>query len=206
GELPLPLQPKLLRVLESGSVRAVGSSKERAVDVHVVAATHRDLRERARTGDFREDLLYRLDVVTIEVPALRHRREDIPILAEHFLASSRARHPRSPVERIAPDAMSRLMEHSWPGNVRELAHAIERIVVLGRVAEIHATDLPVQVSNSPAAAIAGSLGNGIVPIRELQRRYAVWVLERLGGHKTRRAEALGVDVKTLTKWLNEDTS
>src|ERR1019366_2172190 len=114
GELPLPLQPKLLRVLESGSVRAVGSSKERAVDVHVVAATHRDRPERARTGDFRADLLYRLAVVTIEVPALRHRRDDIPVLAEHFLASSRVRPPRSPVERIAPDAMSRLMEHSWP--------------------------------------------------------------------------------------------
>jgi len=97
------------------------------------------------------------------------------------------------------------LERSWPGNVRELAHAIERIVLLGRVAEVHATDLPVQVSNSPAAAIPGSVGNGILPIRELQKRYAVWVLERLGGHKSRTAEALGVDVKTLAKWLNEDT-
>jgi two-component system response regulator HydG len=205
GELPLPLQAKLLRVLESGSVRPVGSSKERAVDVHVVAATHRDLRERARTGDFREDLLYRLDVVTIAVPALRHRREDIPVLAEHFLASSQVRHPRSPVERIAPDAMAKLMEHSWPGNVRELAHAVEKIVVLGRVADVRAADLPVQVSNSPVPAVSGSLGTGILPIRELQKRYAVWALERLGGHKTRTAEALGVDLKTLTKWLHEDS-
>jgi two-component system response regulator HydG len=204
GELPLLLQAKLLRVLESGAIRAVGSSKERTVDVRVVAATHRDLRERARIGTFREDLLYRLDVVTIEVPALRHRREDIPVLAERFLASGRTMHPRSPVERIGPDAMTKLMEHSWPGNVRELAHAIERVVVLGRVAEMLPADLPFVASGSPVGAASESLGNGVLPIRDVQKRYATWALERLGGHKRRTAEALGVDVKTLTKWLNED--
>jgi DNA-binding NtrC family response regulator len=204
GELPLLLQAKLLRVLESGAIRAVGSSKERTVDVRVVAATHRDLRERARAGTFREDLLYRLDVVTIEVPALRHRREDIPVLAERFLASARTMHPRSPVERIGPDAMTKLMEHSWPGNVRELAHAIERVVVLGRVAEVLPADLPFVASGSPIGTASDSLGNGVLPIRDVQKRYATWALERLGGHKRRTAEALGVDVKTLTKWLNED--
>ena len=206
GEVPLPLQAKLLRVLETGAVRAVGSSKEQSVDVHVVAATHRDLRERVRTGNFREDLLYRLDVVTIEVPALRHRRDDIPVLAERFLARSRARYPQSPVERFTPEAMAKLMEHSWPGNVRELAHTVEKAVAFGRNVDIHAADLPVHVSSSPIGALSGVQSNGILPIRELQKRYAAWALDRLGGHKARTAEALGVDVKTLTKWLNEDTN
>ncbi|MGD0527589.1 MAG: sigma-54 dependent transcriptional regulator, partial [Polyangiaceae bacterium] len=122
GEMSPALQAKLLQVLESGTVRAIGAGKERAIDVRVLAATHRDLRERARTGTFREDLLYRLDVVTIEIPALRHRRDDIPLLAERLLADARAKHPHSRVERLAPDAMARLLDHAWPGNVRELAH------------------------------------------------------------------------------------
>ncbi len=206
GEVPLALQAKLLRVIETGAIRAVGSSKEQSVDVHVVAATHRDLRERVRAGSFREDLLYRLDVVTIEVPALRHHRDDIPVLTERFLARSRARYPQSPVERFTPEAMAKLMEHSWPGNVRELAHAIEKAVAFGRSVEIHAADLPVHVSSSPIPALSGGQSNGILPIRELQKRYAAWALDRLGGHKARTAEALGVDVKTLTKWLNEDTN
>ncbi len=204
GEMSAGLQAKLLHVLESGMVRAVGASKERAVDVRVIAETHRDLRERARTGAFREDLLYRLDVVTIEIPALRHRREDIPLLLERLLAESKGRHPQSPVERFAPDALAKLLEYAWPGNVRELAHAVERVVLLGKSAEVHAGDLPPSITSAPApglpAAIGGT-GTGVLPIREVQRRYAAWALERLGGHKTRTAEALDVDAKTLTKWL-----
>src|ERR1700722_18096171 len=129
------LQAKLLHVIETGAVRAVGASKERQVHVRILAATHRDLRERAHAGTFREDLLYRLDVIAIEIPALRHRREDIPLLVERLLADAKAKHPGSPVERFGPDAMARLMDHAWPGNVRELAHAIERGVLLGGHAE-----------------------------------------------------------------------
>jgi len=203
GEMSAGLQAKLLHVLESGMVRAVGASKERAVDVRVIAATHRDLRERARTGAFREDLLYRLDVVTIEIPALRHRREDIPPLIERLLAESKGRHAQSPVERFAPDALAKLLEYAWPGNVRELAHAVERVVLLGKSAEIHATDLPPSITSAPAPGLPAAVGGGtgVLPIREVQRRYAAWALERLGGHKTRTAEALDVDAKTLSKWL-----
>jgi two-component system response regulator HydG len=204
GEMSPALQAKLLHVLESGIVRAVGSSRERKVDFRVIAATHRDLKERVQSGAFREDLLYRLDVVTIELPALRHRREDIPVLAERMLAEAKRRHPQSPVERFSQDAMKRMLEYPWPGNVRELAHAIERAVLLGRSAEIPAADLP---SAAPAAAATGvpSLAaEGVLPIREVQRRYAAWALEKLGGHKTRTAEALGVDAKTLAKWLAGD--
>ena len=122
GEMSNALQAKLLHVLESGSVRAVGANKEQRVDARILAATHRDLRQRARAGTFREDLLYRLDVVTIDIPALRHRREDIPLLVDHFLAQARVKHPRSQIERLAPDAIAKLLDHAWPGNVREPGH------------------------------------------------------------------------------------
>jgi two-component system, NtrC family, response regulator HydG len=206
GEMPLALQAKLLRVLESGTVRAVGASKERTVDVRIVAATHRDLRKRASEGLFREDLVYRLDVVTVEIPPLRHRRDDIPILVEHFLAQARTKHPDSVVERLSPEIMSRTMEYGWPGNVRELAHAIERVVVVGRGAEGQVAELPpiVIAPSAPVPALPAGVAGGVLPIREVQRRYAAWALERFGGHKTRTAEALGVDAKTLTKWLSED--
>jgi len=206
GEMAPALQAKLLQVLETAAVRAVGSGTQRSIDVRVLAATHRDLRERARTGGFREDLLYRLDVITIEIPALRHRREDIPLLAQRFLAESKSRHPTSPVERFASDAMARLLDYAWPGNVRELAHAVERVVLLGREPEVHASDLPATTVHSPAPGLPAGLESGVLPIREVQRRYAAWALERLGGHKARTAEALDVDTKTLAKWLASGSS
>jgi two-component system response regulator HydG len=118
-----------------------------------------------------------------------------------MLASAREKHPRSVVERIGPDAMERLMDHAWPGNVRELAHAIERMVLLGRAPQAGAGDLPATITNAPPPDLPEVLEGGILPIREVQRRYAAWALERLGGRKARTAEALGVDVKTLAKWL-----
>jgi two-component system response regulator HydG len=204
GEMSPALQAKLLHVIESGTVRAVGAAKERQVDTRVLAATHRDLPERVRSGAFREDLLYRLDVVTIQIPPLRHRREDVPLLVERMLADAKAKHPRSVVERLAPDAMQKLMDHAWPGNVRELAHAIERVVLLGREAEARASDLPAGVTSGPPPEMPSVLEGGVLPIREVQRRYAAWALERLGGRKARTAEALGVDVKTLSKWLGAE--
>jgi two-component system response regulator HydG len=202
GEMAPALQAKLLHVIESGAVRAVGSDKERQVHVRILAATHRDLRERARAGAFREDLLYRLDVVAIEIPALRHRREDIPLLVERLLADAKAKHPRSRVEGLAGEAMAKLMDHPWPGNVRELAHAIERVVLLGRGPEVGVGDLPPNVAHTPRPGLPDVIGGPVLPIREVQRRYAAWALETLGGHKARTAEALDVDPKTLAKWLS----
>jgi len=204
GEMAPALQAKLLHVLESGTVRAVGASKERAVDVRVVAATHRDLRERVRAGLFREDLLYRLEVVTIELPALRHRREDIPLYVEHFLAAAKKKHPQSKVVRIGAEAMQRLMDHAWPGNVRELEHVVERLVLLGRGADVSAAELPATITAPAAPGLPAAFEGGVLPIREVQKRYAAWALEQMGGHKTRTAEALGVDGKTLAKWLSGD--
>jgi two-component system response regulator HydG len=204
GEMTPVLQAKLLHVLESGTVRAVGAEKERHVDVRVLAATHRDLRERVRTGAFREDLFYRLDGVTLEIPALRHRRDDIPLLVEHFLATARERAPQSPVARLSAEAMARMLDHAWPGNVRELAHVVERLVLLGRAAEVQASELPPSVTTAPPPGLPPVFEGTILPVREVQRRYAAWALEQMGGQKTKTAERLGVDLKTLSKWLSDE--
>ena len=201
GDMPTSLQAKLLHVLERGVIRPLGSDKDVAVDVRVMAATHRDLRQMVAAGSFREDLLYRLDVITLDLPPLRQRREDIADLFEHFLSLARARHPHSPVERVAPEVMERLLAYNWPGNVRELAHLVERMVVLGREPVVRMADLPPALGVAPGREWQGF--GEILSSREMQRRYAAWVLERLGGNKARTAEALEVDVKTLGKWLSE---
>jgi two-component system response regulator HydG len=201
AEMAPALQAKLLDVLERRMVRAVGSSKERAVDLRILAATHRDLDERVAAGAFREDLRYRLDVVSIELPPLRHRREDIPPLLDHFMREARAKHPTAQAERIGPEAVARLVDHRWPGNVRELAYAVERMTLLSRSAEITLADLPPSIV--AARAEAPVFSGQVMPVRDLTRRYAIWALEQLGGHKTRTAERLGIDMKTLAKWLSE---
>ncbi len=201
GEMAPALQAKLLHVLESGTVRAVGATKERGIDARIIAATHRDLRELVRTGQFREDLFFRLDVVTVELPALRHRADDVPLLADHFLAESKARNADSRVERWSTDAMRALMDYAWPGNVRELAHVTERAVLLGRSPEIEPADLP-RFSTSPPR-LPPIFDGAIVPIRDVERRYAAWALEQMAGNRTLTAERLGVDRKTLAKWLSE---
>jgi two-component system response regulator HydG len=202
ADMALPLQAKLLHVLENGTVRAVGSNKERPINTRILAATHRELRERVASGSFREDLLYRLDVITIPLPPLRQRRDDLPQLVEHFLAKAREKHPRSPVERIAPDALERLLQHSWPGNVRELEHVTERAVLLGRSPEITGQELPPSVC-APTPEGLRFVGE-VIPFRDVQRRYAAWAYERLGGRKVLTAERLGVDFKTLNRWLGDD--
>jgi two-component system response regulator HydG len=166
-----------------------------------MTATHRDLRQMVAAGTFREDLLYRLDVVSLELPPLRHRKEDIPDLVSHFLEQARGRHPQSPVERLSQQVLGRFMDYSWPGNVRELAHLIERLVVLGRSVEVDLSELPPSLAVAPDRGWQGF--DEIVPSREMQRRYALWVMEKVGGSKARAAEALGIDVKTLGKWLSD---
>ena len=203
GEMSPSLQAKLLHVLESGKVRAVGSNKERTVDTRILAATHRELRERVAAGAFREDLLYRLDVITIAIPPLRQRRDDLPQLIEHFLAKAKAKHPKSLVEGVAPEALERMFAHAWPGNVRELEHVIERAVLLGRGSLVRLADLPASV-DVPAAPGITFVGE-VVPFRELQRRYAAWAYERMEGRKVLTASILGVDFKTLSKWLGSES-
>jgi two-component system response regulator HydG len=129
------------------------------------------------------------------------RRDDLPALVEHFLAEAKRKHPKSPVESIAPDAARRLLEHTWPGNLRELEHVIERAVLLARTNAITLADLPSSVIERTAPELA--FGGSVLPLRELQRRYAAWAYEKLGGRKRFTAETLGVDFKTLVRLLDD---
>jgi len=203
GEISPSMQAKLLRVLESGSVRPVGANKERAIDVRILAATHRDLHERVASGAFREDLLYRIDVVSIEIPPLRHRPEDIPVLLEHFLARARQKHPASPVRCFSTPALARLLDHRWPGNVRELEHLVERVVLLGRGSAVEPDALPKSITarGTPQLTFQGD----ITPLREIQRRYACWAFEALEGRRMVTAEKLGIDIKTLARLLKPES-
>jgi two-component system response regulator HydG len=204
AEMPLALQAKLLDVIERGVVRALGSDRERVVDVRVIAATHRNLRARIRDGGFREDLLFRLDVLRLEIPPLRQRPEDLPPLIAHFFAEARARHPTSPVERLGPDALARLLRHTWPGNARELENIVERVVLLGRGPEVTALDLPSDVGAS-ADPEALRFEGSIHTLEDLDRRYARWAIAQLGGRKMLTAEKLGIDRKTLARLLDDSS-
>jgi DNA-binding NtrC family response regulator len=158
GELPLDLQPKLLRALESREVRRVGGAHTTPVDVRVIAATHRDLRAMVGAGTFREDLYYRLGVVTVELPALRQRRDDIPLLAQTLLEQFCKRHPEMGPRSLAAPVLERLSAQPWPGNVRELRNVIERAASLCDASEITVDDLlPAGVSRAPMVP-AQSLG------------------------------------------------
>jgi two-component system response regulator HydG len=200
GEMAPALQAKLLHVLESGTVRPVGSGKEREVDVRIIAATHRNLGNAVRDGKFRQDLLYRLDVVSIVIPPLRDHREDIPALTEHFLGEVRAKYPQSPVRGFSAEALAEMGRYRWPGNVRELAHAVERLVLLARTPEIPAADLREIIKASDPGETLEFHGD-ILPFREVERRYATWAVGQTGGNRSKAAEKLGVDRKTLRKWL-----
>jgi len=202
AEMSPSLQAKLLHVLETRRVRPLGDTREHEVDVRIVAATHRRLRERVADGSFREDLLYRLDVISIELPPLRARREDIPRLVTHFLAKFRQKHPNSPVERFDERALIALQEHAWPGNVRELEHAVERVVLLGRSRDATTADLPRVLTSREVDASSPSFGHQVVPLREMVRRYVVWAYERNSGHKRATCDALQIDAKTLNRWLD----
>jgi two-component system response regulator HydG len=202
GEMAAGLQAKLLHVIEQGTIRPVGSTKEKEVDVRIIAATHRNLHEAARGGDFRADLLYRLDVLSINMPALRERREDLPELIAHFLAQSRDKYPSTVVEKLSREALDCLLSYGWPGNLRELGHVLEKVVLLGRSPVVQVEDLPDSVRHPGRPSMPDFQGD-IMPIRELQRRYAAWALTQVGGHKGKAAEKLGIDAKTLWKWLGE---
>jgi two-component system response regulator HydG len=199
GDMSLDLQVKLLRVLQSGDVRPVGSDRAHHVDVRVIAATHRDLPALVKAGRFREDLYFRLDVLPVFVPPLRDRREDIPALAAYFLAQASERAPESPVRSIGPDALRMLSEAPWPGNVRELASSIERAVVFGIDSMIDSNQLSV-IRNGPTTPAWPFPSNAPWTLRRLSRAYAEWVLAEAGGNKERAAEILGIDLSTLYRW------
>jgi DNA-binding NtrC family response regulator len=194
GELSPALQAKLLRVLQDRGVRRVGSNETVAVDLRLIAATNRDLRKLVEEGSFREDLYYRLNVVTIHVPALRDRRQDIPLLAEHFLAKYRQASGAA-VNGFARETLALLQEHDWPGNVRELEHVVERAMALASSELILPENLPPEVQ--PAPTPPPEIPARWMTLEELRRWYVDRVLAHTDGNKQRAADILGIDRRTL---------
>jgi DNA-binding NtrC family response regulator len=208
GDVPPKMQAQLLRALQEGEIRRVGGNELVKVDVRVVAATHRDLDAEVKQGRFREDLLFRLRVVTLHLPPLRERAEDIPALAESFLSQAARREGRRP-PAIAPETMRRLKAWRWPGNVRELRNAMERALAVSGPDVILDTDLPEELGgrpeeSEPAGAPGGSLVADRPTLAVLERRYVELVLRETGGNKKRTAEILGIDRRTLYRALDRE--
>jgi DNA-binding NtrC family response regulator len=210
ADLPLALQPKLMRALENGEVRRVGATESRNLDVRVIAATNRDLDTEVQAGRFRDDLFYRLNVLHISTPPLRERAADIPLLAEHFLQRDTAEGEEQNAatlerpRRITPEAMALLTTYPWPGNVRELRNAIQRAAVVATGEEVRPEDLPARIREaSRAAPLVGDSADRALPLRDVERLYILEVLRQAGGNKSRAAELLGLDRKTLYRKLEE---
>lgn len=197
GDLPIDLQAKLLRALQEREIRPVGSTDRVKIDVRVVAATHRDLESAIRTGSFRQDLFFRLNVVQLKLPPLRERKSDIPLLVNTFL--EKFSDPQRPPRVISEDAMRRLMAYEWPGNVRELENAIERAVALGSGPILHLGDLPSSLQEAPGEAAPDP--DEVVALEELERRAIVRALRETGGDKLAAARLLGIGKTTLYRKL-----
>jgi two-component system response regulator AtoC len=212
GELPVALQAKLLRVLQEEEVRPVGDAKSRKVDVRVIAATARELEQDVAAGRFREDLFYRLNVVRVKVPPLRERKQDIPLLADHFLARFREQLGR-PVRTIDDDALERLLAYRWPGNARELENVIERAVILAEGERLTARELPEGVARASAGG-AGAEADGAMPSddsdlslrrarRAMERDWIVRALRACQGNRTHAARRLQISHRALLYKLKE---
>jgi two-component system, NtrC family, nitrogen regulation response regulator NtrX len=205
GDMTLKTQAKVLRALQEQRVEPVGGTSSVAVDVRVIAATNKDLELEIRRGNFREDLFFRLNVIPFRVPALRERREDIPLLARHFMAEIASEYGRRP-KQISPEAMDLLRLHGWPGNVRELRNTIERLVIMTAGERIEAAHLPAPLlSGSPGAAAAAAAAS--LPLADFgslaearddfEKRYIMKKYQECAGNMSRTAEALGVERSNL---------
>jgi DNA-binding NtrC family response regulator len=196
GEIPLDLQPALLRAIEEKEIRPVGATGYRTVDVRIIAATNRPLEEMVAQGRFRRDLYYRLNVVTIQIPSLRERKDDVPLLAEHFLRQYAARGARK-LTGLSRDALFLLQRYDWPGNVRELQHVIERACALGQADRVELDDLPPAILQAVEAKSRGAEPGGVGTLEEMERAAIARLLEECAGDTARAAEALGIDRSTL---------
>jgi DNA-binding NtrC family response regulator len=190
GEMSVAMQAKLLRALDRGEIRRLGGDRTQHVDVRIIAATNKDLAKAANTGAFRLDLYYRLAVVSIDVPPLRERVEDIPLLVEHF-AEQVAPQGRAPI-KVTAEAMQLLTRYPWPGNVRELRNVVERLSVLSTDGEVTASEVALYLP-----AVAPGDDGGLLSLEELERRHILKVLQRCSGSRTRASRVLGIDPKTL---------
>jgi two-component system, NtrC family, response regulator PilR len=211
--MSLTMQVKLYRVLQEGKVRPIGSTEESDVDVRIIAATNKEFEKEIAEGRFREDLYYRLSVIPILVPPLRERREDIPLLARHFLENFR-KTMEKPVEAISPEAMTRLESYDWPGNVRELENTMERAVALESGREISLRVLPDRIAGysgaSPTATPGPLLANfpaeGVdfeKEIAQAERSYLQAALEKAGGVRTRASELLKISYRSFRHYAKK---
>jgi two-component system response regulator HydG len=200
AELTPTLQVKLLRVLETGTFRRLGGTADIQVDVRVIAATNRALEAMLKDGGFREDLYYRLNVFTIQIPALRERREDIPLLVDHFIRNSTivAAHG----VQVSPESMDVLMRYAWPGNVRELKNVIEHALILCDGGTIQREHLPIGMRSEAQPAPEPQAG-GLLTLEEAERNHIRRVLEECGGHRQKAALILGISERTLYRKLQE---
>lgn len=195
GDMAMSLQSKLLRVIQDKKIRAVGDNVDKAIDVRIITATHKDLKSAIKMETFREDLYYRLAVIPIVIPPLRYRKEDIPILADYFLKRFAAANNAN-VRSFSREALHRLVNMPWEGNVRELENVIERATVLCRGEVIDLADLPTSESNDFEALYAAATVQ-LPTLDDLERRYIRFVLEKTGGRKEKAAQALGINRRTL---------
>ena len=201
GELAPSTQVKLLRALQEREVIPVGSTESVAIDVRILAATNRDLEEEIRRGAFRSDLYYRLNVIQLHLPPLRERKEDIPLLVEHFLQTQSHQTDEGP-KTVEPEALSVMTDYDWPGNVRELENALERARVLAPAGAIGVQELPDRVREAPTPRLVEESAPENPTMEVIERAYIFWVLEAEGGNKSRAAEVLGIDPSTLYRKLN----
>jgi two-component system, NtrC family, response regulator AtoC len=202
GEMPASMQVKLLRALETRMVRPVGGSSELAFDVRLIVATHRDLESQVERGLFREDLFYRINVVSLELPPLRARGHDILVLAQAFLERMRQKHKKD-VSGMSTAFAERLLTYGWPGNVRELLNVIERAVVLTQYEELKVSDLPAKISDYQSRLLVFDADHvdELVTLEELEKRYILRVMEALAWSKSEATRVLGIDRSTLYRKL-----
>ena len=201
GDLSLPLQAKILRLVQERQFERVGGVQTLSVDVRVVAATNRDLKVAVAQKEFREDLFFRLSVFPVEIPPLRRRRGDIPLLAEHFLlriAELRQEEQKS----LSGSTLDALVNYSWPGNVRELENALERAVILTPGNEIQPAALPERVTQRVSEPLVAERTPTNPTLEAVERAYIMWVLQSESGNKSRAAEVLGIDPSTLYRKLS----
>ncbi|HEX8926822.1 MAG TPA: sigma-54 dependent transcriptional regulator, partial [Terriglobales bacterium] len=204
GELPVDLQAKLLRALQEKEIRPVGGTKPVPVDVRVLAATNRDLETAVQQGTFRRDLYFRLNVLSLRIPSLRQRKQDIPLLVGHFL--ERLARSTGVQRNISDDALKLMLNYDWPGNVRELENCIERACALSSGTTIHTGDLPTPIQNWKEQAQitqSSSIARGIMPISEIEKQAILAAIDQLHGDKLEAARLLGIGKTTLYRKLKE---
>jgi DNA-binding NtrC family response regulator len=203
GEMSPALQVKLLRALQEREIVPVGATEPAAIDVRVIAATNRDLEQEIRRGTFRSDLYYRLNVITLHLPPLRERRDDVAVLAEYFIQRMTAEqnNGRAPLQ-LDEEALAALQRYDWPGNVRELENALERAAILAHNGMIETSHMPARIVEPAPAPLISERPPANPTLELVERAYILWVLQAEGGNKARAAEVLGIDPSTLYRKLN----